>query len=219
MTRQEMKQTARKQLSGNWGIAIGAWLLSSIIISMASSITFGLSFWFTGVMTFGLTGIYMYIIREGSAKLETLFSGFSNFINSFLAGLLQTLFIFLWTLLFIVPGIVKSYSYAMTFYILNDNPEMSGNDAITASREMMKGHKGELFLLDLSFIGWYILCGLTLGILSFYVVPYVQATKAAFYESLKKENDPDVGDEGTAGFGYTPTEETDTTAEDTVTEL
>lgn len=190
MTRKEMKKQAKAQLSGSWGIAIGAWLLMEILISAASGFTFGISSLFTGVLTFGLTGIYMSIVRTGDAKLETLFSGFSNFVNSFLAGLLETIYIFLWTWLFIIPGIVKSYSYAMTFYILCDNPEMSGNDAITASRKMMKGNKWRLFVLDLSFIGWHLLAILTLGLLHLYITPYMQATRAQFYEDLKAKNAP-----------------------------
>ena len=75
----------------------------------------------------------------------------------------------------------------MTFYILKDHPELSGNDAITASRKLMDGHKGDLFILQLSFIGWFLLSCLTCGILFFYTVPYYYATEAAFYESIKEE--------------------------------
>lgn len=216
MTRKELKEKAKTALSGNYGIMIGAWLLSSIILAAASSMTFGIASWFTGVITFGLIGIQISVVRNGGAQIEQLFSGFSHFLNTFLAGLLQMLFTFLWALLFIIPGIVKTYSYAMTFYILSDNPEMSGNDAITESRKMMDGHKAELFLLDLSFIGWWILTGLTFGLLSFYVVPYVQATRAAFYESIRPKNEADGEEEnGTAPSASAD----DTSAIDTVTEL
>ena len=104
--------------------------------------------------------------------------------------LLVGIYTFFWTILFYIPGIVKTYSYAMTPYILLDKPELSANEAITDSRMMMRGHKMELFLLDLSFIGWILLSILTCGILFIYVVPYMQAARAEFYRTLKGENEP-----------------------------
>lgn len=90
-------------------------------------------------------------------------------------------------MLFVIPGIIKSYSYAMTFYIMADNPEIDGMEAITRSRQMMNGNKWRLFCLDFSFIGWFILCILTFGLLLLYVGPYMEAAHAAFYQSLKGE--------------------------------
>ncbi len=185
ISRAELKDIARKSLANNWGIAIGAYLLYSIIISAITGVIFGVGAIFAGVFTFGLTGIYMSIIRTNSARIETLFSGVNYFGTTLLTGLLISIFTALWSLLFIIPGIVKSYSYAMSYYILNDNPTMSATAAIDESRRMMDGHKAELFVLDLSFIGWYILVSLTFGLLSLYVVPYHNATRAAFYENLK----------------------------------
>ena len=101
---------------------------------------------------------------------------------------LQNLFLGLWTLLFIIPGIVKAYSYRMVPYILADNPEMSSTDIITKSREMMNGHKWDAFVLDLSFLGWLILTALTGGILGiFYVYPYIFETNAELYLALKND--------------------------------
>jgi uncharacterized membrane protein len=106
--------------------------------------------------------------------------------NVVLVMFLKNLFLMLWTLLFIIPGIVKIYSYRMVPYILKEHPELSGTKAITLSRQMMNGHKWNAFVLDLSFIGWIILSALTLGILHiFYVGPYIQATDAELYEALK----------------------------------
>lgn len=85
---------------------------------------------------------------------------------------------------------MKNYSYSMTMYIMQDHPELSGNEAITKSREMMNGHKFDLFVLDLTFIGWYILGAMTFGILLiFYVLPYHQATRANFYEQLRMDSE------------------------------
>ena len=96
------------------------------------------------------------------------------------------LYTFLWSLLFLIPGFVKYYAYSMTPYIMAEKPNMSINDAITKSREIMKGHKWQLFLLDLSFTGWMILSALTLGLALVYVWPYYNAARAAFYKEIKK---------------------------------
>ena len=95
----------------------------------------------------------------------------------------------LWTCLFIIPGIIKSYSYRMVPYILADNPELGAVEAITLSRQMMDGNKGRAFLLDLSFIGWTILTIITLGIVGlFWANPYFYATDAELYRTLKDNN-------------------------------
>ena len=105
-----------------------------------------------------------------------------------LAGMfLYSLKIFFWTLLFFIPGIVMCFAYAMTPYILEEHPEIGAWDASTRSREMMKGHKFDLFYLYLSFIGWFLLSLLTLGIGFIWLSPYVDAAKAAFYNDLKAE--------------------------------
>ena len=100
---------------------------------------------------------------------------------------LMGLFILLWSLLLIIPGIIKAYSYAMTPYILDEHPELSANDAIDRSRAMMKGHKFDLFWLQLSFIGWVLLGFLTFGIGYFWLAPYIDTAQAAFYQDLKAE--------------------------------
>ena len=100
---------------------------------------------------------------------------------------LMGLFITLWSFLFIIPGIIKSFSYAMTPYILEEHPELSAYDAIQRSRKMMKGHKFDLFYLYLTFIGWFILCIFTAGIGYLWLSPYIETTKAAFYQDLKQE--------------------------------
>ena len=124
------------------------------------------------------------IIDSKEAKIEQLFSYFKHWSVAIIAKLLQALYVFLWTLLFIIPGIIAGYSYSMTPYILAENPEMSAKDAIARSKELMQGHKWELFCLNFSFIGWDILCVLTLGILIIWINPYKHAALAAFYRSL-----------------------------------
>ena len=183
MTRAEIKAQAKASLKGNWGIAIGSIIVAGLIISVSSIVAIILM----GVMAVGMAIVFTNIYNQTGAKFENTFDGFKNFVPNFLAGLLSTIYIGLWSMLFCIPGLVKSYSYAMTYYILADNPGMSANDAITASRKMMDGHKMELFVLDLSFIGWHILCSLTFGILYLYVAPYMAATRAGFYANLKAQ--------------------------------
>ena len=178
-----MKQNAKASLSGNWGTAIGVFLIYCVIAGVLSST--GIGGLFIGLLTFGLCSAFLAVVRVKTMKIENLFDCTKNFGTVFVASILQGIYPFLWTLLFYIPGIVKSYSYAMTNYILIDNPNMTANEAITESRKMMNGHKFDLFILDLSFIGWYILSSFTFGILLLYVQPYHLAARAEFYENIR----------------------------------
>ena len=187
MNRVELKKQAKAGLKGNWGVAILTILIVAAITGVASATVIG-GFIVAGPLAVGACIIFSTIAKGEKAELEKVFGGFSNFGNTCVTGFLYTIFLALWNLIPIV-GIIKSYSYAMTFFIMKDNPEMRETEAITASRKMMDGHKLDLFILDLSFIGWLILCALTFGLLSFYVAPYMEATRAAFYEKLKASNE------------------------------
>lgn len=124
---------------------------------------------------------------ESKADMSELKKGFTpSWLRNVGALFLSGLFIALWSMLFVIPGIIKLYSYRMVPYILAEDPEIGANEAITRSREMMNGHKWNAFVLDLSFIGWALLSGLTFGILSiFYVNPYIYQTDAELYKALK----------------------------------
>lgn len=129
------------------------------------------------------------------ADVSTLLSGFRNghYKNVVTTMFLRDLYIFLWMLLFLVPGIIKSYEYRMVPYILAEHPEMPPNEVIAASREMMDGYKYETFVLDLSFLGWMLLGSLTFGIAGiFFVEPYINATDAEIYSTLKRIDDMQV---------------------------
>jgi uncharacterized membrane protein len=129
-------------------------------------------------------GYAQYLLKQHDreiASVKDLFSKFDYFGQAFLQKFLRALYTFLWSLLFIVPGIVKAYSYAMTPFIMAENPNMTAKEAITASKQLMNGHKWELFCLDFSFIGWQLLVLLTAGIGAFFLNPYVEAAHAAFY--------------------------------------
>lgn len=136
-------------------------------------------------------GYVSYLLKQHDKEhfeFRDLFSQFHRFGQGFAQKFLRGLYTALWTMLFIIPGIVKSYSYAMTPFILAENPDMTANEAITASRQLMDGHKGELFWLDLSFIGWSFLCVFTLGIGTLFLNPYMNAAHAAFYRNLTSGN-------------------------------
>ena len=128
---------------------------------------------------------YLLKLHDGEeGEMKDLFSQFDRFGDGFVLSLLTAIYVSLWSLLFIIPGIVAIYKYAMAPFILLENPGMKPNDAITASKEMMDGNKGALFCLGFSFIGWSILCALTLGIGTLWLNPYINASYAAFYRNL-----------------------------------
>ena len=117
-------------------------------------------------------------------EVKDLFSQFERFGTGFAQHFLCKLYVILWSLLLVIPGIIKSFSYAMTPFILEDHPELTAGEAITRSRQLMDGHKGELFILGLTFIGWELLNALTLGIGSLWLNPYKNAAYAAFYREI-----------------------------------
>lgn len=122
------------------------------------------------------------VSRMRQAGIGTLFDGFSIFGRALVLRILMGIFIFLWSLLFIIPGIIAAYRYRMATYLLIDHPEMSPLDCIRASKQMMAGRKGELFVLDLSFIGWAILCAIPF--VSVWVAPYMEVTYCNYYQAL-----------------------------------
>ncbi len=126
------------------------------------------------------------LVDGEKGAFENLFSYFSYWNTMIAARLLQMLFIFAWSLLLIIPGIVASYSYAMTSYILAENPQLTASEAIAKSKQMMMGNRWRLFCLHFSFIGWSILCALTLGIGNLWLTPYKQAAIAAFYRDVSE---------------------------------
>lgn len=136
-------------------------------------------------------GYAKYLLKQhdhASFDIHDLFSQFDRFKEGFLQNFLRNLYIFLWSFLLIIPGIVKSYSYAMTPFIMAENPDMSAKEAIEASKQLMHGHKDELFTLDLTFFGWSLLAALTLNIGHIFLNPYKNAAYAVFYKELTASN-------------------------------
>ena len=133
-------------------------------------------------------GYQLYCLRaareEDTGSVETLFVCFKQTWRFYLAQLLMALFTMLWTFLFIIPGLIATYAYTQTFYIMLDHPDMSPLQAIRASRQLMRGHKFEYFLLQLSFLGWSFLSLFTFGLLEIWLKPYAEVTYAGYYNAL-----------------------------------
>lgn len=140
-----------------------------------------------GVLQMGYARILLNQHDGKEFRFGDLFSMFDYFGTGFAQRFLRSLYEILWSLLFIIPGIMKSYSYAMTPFILAENPQLTASQAIERSEDMMDGHRWELFVLDLSFIGWALLAGLTLNLGNLALNPYRNATYAAFYRQLQRE--------------------------------
>lgn len=184
------KESGKMQLTGRWGEAIVAFLLVSIVMIGMSLI--GELPYVGWIITFVLGGVWplgmaIYSLKFSNGELvgiEDIFGGFNNWLTSFCVYLLMTVFTFLWTLLFIIPGIIKSISYSMSYYILAENPELSASEVINRSKELTQGHKWDIFVTYLSFIGWGILACLTLGIGYLWLTPYMNITMANVYKQL-----------------------------------
>lgn len=191
----ELRALSRRQLKGNWGKVILICFIFSLITFLLGFIPYAgiiINLIIGGPLLLGLISCFLKFVRGEQFQFENLFDGFKTFGSAFLVQLLMTIFIFLWTLLLIIPGIIAGYRYSMAFYILNDNPELSSMDALRESKKMMIGYKGKLFLLHLSFIGWAILSVLTAGIGFLWLIPYIHTTTANFYKNLKEiSNNPD----------------------------
>ena len=165
-------------------MVIGALVLYCVVI-ISAIIGALFNIFVTNAITVGVSN---YFIKNTDSKpsFKDAFSGFKvkygrNIGTLLLAGIKTVL----WTLLFIIPGIIKTYEYAIIPYILADDPEISSKDAFKKAKQMMKGNKWRLFKLEFSFIGWGILCVLTLGIGTFFLIPYANAANAEFYTELK----------------------------------
>lgn len=191
----ELRAEARRALQGKWVMAAVAALIYSVIAGGLSAIPFigGLCSLFVGLpVAYGIAIVMFGVFKGKDVDFGVLFEGFQDYSRIFVTKLLQGLYTALWSLLLFVPGVIKHYSYAMTDYILKEEPEMKNNAAIEKSMAMMENNKMKLFLLDLSFIGWALLCILTFGIGFLFLQPYMQVSHAAFYEDLKAQQGGNV---------------------------
>lgn len=180
-----LKENAKILMKGKLGILILIVFLPTAIISALTTTIVGSLLALP--LTVGVSYAFIDVGRGGPGELKHLFRSLegNEYLNHLWTLLKQNIFLILWAILLFIPAIIKTYSYAQTPFILADDP--SEKDAITRSRMMMKGHKFELFWLQFSFIGWFILSTLTFGLLwIFYVGPYYQQTMALYYLALKE---------------------------------
>ncbi|MCQ2435632.1 MAG: DUF975 family protein [Clostridia bacterium] len=190
MSRKEIKAKAREQLGGsifhnNWLIAIVVELIYGAIITALSPTAVG-TIIVAGPLTYGLTKLFLKQAADKKVmSIVDLFDGFKDdFGGTVGIGFMTALYTFLWSLLLFIPGIVKSYSYSMAMNIKCDHNDYGWKQCITESRQLMNGHKMDLFVLDLSFIGWYIVGALCFGVGTLWVTEYHQAARTQFYRSL-----------------------------------
>ena len=206
LTNSQIRARAREALGGKifeekWLYAVVIALIISAISAVSAFIPFAYILIF-GPLSVGVAGVFMTIAKTGEkAKIEDMFGGFRDFAGNLILGLMITLFTVLWTLLFIIPGIVKAISYSMAYYIKCDHPEYDWKQCIEESKQMTYGHKWQIFLLELSFIGWMFLGALCLGVGTLWVSAYMSTSLAEFYNQLKgpepapDEQPADAGEE------------------------
>ena len=155
-----------------------------VILASILSIYAIVCFVIGGTVQLGYAKFNLALIDHKDAQVSDLFSQFHRFGDGFVMSLLANLFVFLWSLLLIIPGIIAAYSYSMSSYILYEHPGLRPIDAIRASKDLMQGNKWRLFCLHFSFIGWNLLAALTLGIGALWVNPYIEAAQASFYRQI-----------------------------------
>jgi len=200
----ELRAAARQHMRGAWGKMALIYLVYLVIIlvpeyifSESSPLYFPLldlpltiaSYVVLGPFALGLAGIFLRRIRGEDFSMVNLFDGFGLFLKSFLMTLLGAIFILLWSLLLIVPGIIKGLSYGMTYFVMHDDPGLGPLETLRRSEAMMRGHRWQLFKLQLSFLGWALLCIPTFGIGMLWLGPYIYASTANFYENLKRADE------------------------------
>ena len=202
MNTAELKANAKEQLRGKWAVAIGTVLVANILIDSdvmyKVSEKFGLiglsiscsliSLFLGGVISVGLCKFLLDMTtKREEPRFETLFSQFNIYLKTLGLNILITLSVCIGTILFIVPGIIVGLMFSQSYYILSEDPSKSITQCIKESVDMMNGHKWDLFYLELTFIGWWLLTAITVGIAGLWVAPYVKVTETNFYLSIKNK--------------------------------
>jgi uncharacterized membrane protein len=190
----ELRAMSIEALKDRWGLAIGGFLIYNIMLILLQNIPIAgslASLIIGGPFLLGVTFFSLNLARKQDTRVEVLFEGFKDFGRALGTYLLMILYIILWTLLLVIPGIIKAISYSQTFYILAEDKSIGAEEAIKKSLTMMDGYKMKYFVLGLSFIGWILLSILTLGIGFLWLIPYMQVTFANFHIELKENYNRD----------------------------
>lgn len=176
-----LMKEARESLEGNWTNAVGTYFLLAVVNGILAPVSLVTS----GPLQVGSSIFSLNLAKHKKADYSQIFDGFRSFAQALVAFLLVGVFTFLWSLLFIIPGIIAALSYSQTFYIMAEKKNIKAGEAIRKSKKMMYGHKWQLFCLGWRFFGWFILSILTFGIGFLWLIPYVQVSLANFYRDLK----------------------------------
>lgn len=193
MDRATLKSQAKAAIKGKIGILFVITLVIAVVSGIASALLsmipvvgpLAAAVIVTPAFALSLMRIYLSLVQGNKPEVKDAFSGFDDFWSAFKVTFLVALYTFLWSLLFYIPGIVKGISYSMSMYVLAENKGKPALECIEESKKMTNGHKMELFILGLSFIGWALLGSITFGIAYIWVIPYMQATFTNAYNSLK----------------------------------
>ena len=187
MDNEQIRREARELLQNKWGSLVLVWLILYAISSLAPMTGIGgiVPLLVGGPFALAIATIFLKLTRREDFRIEELFDGFKDFSRTLVAYLLVALYVFLWSLLFIVPGIIAGIGYSMTFYIMAEDPKIDAQVAMRKSKDMMYGHKTEFFMLMLSFIGWFLLACLTFGIGLLFLSSYTTMASTIFYQRLK----------------------------------
>lgn len=192
-SRQEIKFQAKVGFYQNYWLSVGAVFITYAIIGLASSLTFFIAglgglFIFPPLIV-GLSYVTLAIYRAKVTSIDDFFQqGFTNYLRNLGGILWLNLFVFLWSLLFLIPGIIKSFAYFATPYLLAEYPNLGATEALKVSMRMTDGYKMDIFVMHLSFIGWFLLNTISLGIVGiFYGQPYFSLSLAGLYDDLKEE--------------------------------
>jgi uncharacterized membrane protein len=179
---QQIMKDARGSLVGNWEVPIISYLVAGLITGVGGPAGLIIG----GPMQFGVSVLSLNISRKKKAEFAQIFDGFKDRISeSIIAYLLAALYIFLWSILLIIPGIIAAISYSQTFFILAEDKRISGIDAMAKSRKLMNGYKWKFFCLCLRFTGWFIVSIFTFGIGFLWLIPYMNVSFAKFYDDIK----------------------------------
>lgn len=187
----QLMREAKETLRGKWTTPVIANLLFMVITAAVGALlNVGavLIIFLSAPIAVGLSRLFLDFNNGTTDEVSVLFRNFkTGYTRTIIAGLLMMLYIFLWSLLFLIPGIIMSYAYSMTYYILADDENISGQEALHKSKEMMRGYKMKLFLLQLRFFGWIILSCITFGIGFIWLIPYIKMAETKFYLDVKAQ--------------------------------
>ncbi len=179
----QIKNEALAKLENNWGNLVLATFIFFVITGLSSLIPFG-GLLVGGPLAMGTAILFLNFVRNGNTDVNQMFDGFKDFGNALGAYILMALVVFGFMLLLIIPGIIAALALSQTYRVMKDNPHLDIIESMKRSRDIMQGHKTDLFILNLSFIGWSILCLFTVGIGFLWLVPYVNTTNTIFYNKL-----------------------------------